>query len=71
MPELPELPEIGPLFEDGVAIDAALAGAALSAQREARALGRPLVVWENDHLTEVPTDQIPGRSPASTPSTTG
>ena len=53
---------IGALFEDGAAIDAALAEAALAAQREARLLGRPLVIWQEGQLTEVPPDPIPAES---------
>ena len=43
--------EIGPLFIDGAVIDAALTAAAQAAVREARMLGRPLVVWQDGRVS--------------------
>jgi hypothetical protein len=67
---VPEPGNISALFEDGAAIDAALAQAAEAARREARLLGRPLIVWQDGQVVEVPPDQLPVDSAASTPSTT-
>jgi hypothetical protein len=60
---VPEPPEINALFEDGAAIDAALARAAETARREARLLGRPLIVWNDGQVVEIPPDQIPVSAP--------
>lgn len=43
--------DIGLIFEQGDAITSALAKAALAAQREARVLGRPLIVWQDGGLS--------------------
>lgn len=51
--------DIGRVFEDGVAIDAALAAAAQSAVREALLRGRPVVVWQDGQVVELPAEQIP------------
>ena len=67
---MPEPGNISALFEDGAAIDAALARAAEAARREARLLGRPLIVWQDGQVVEVPPDQIPAGSPRAAPSTT-
>ena len=67
---MPEPGTISALFEDGAAIDAALAKAAEAARREARLLGRPLIVWQDGQVVEVPPDQIPADSPRAAPSTT-
>ncbi len=64
---VPEPVDISALFEDGAAIDAALARAAEAARREARLLGRPLIVWQDGHVVEVPPDQIPVDAPQTTP----
>ena len=50
--------DIGKLFEDGLAIDSALEAAYVSALLEARRLGRPIVVWKDGHVLEVPPDEI-------------
>jgi hypothetical protein len=65
---VPESGNISALFEDGAAIDAALAKAAEAARREARLLGRPLIVWQDSRVVEVPPDQIPVGSPLAAPS---
>jgi hypothetical protein len=67
---VPEPPNIVALFEDGAAIDAALARAAEAARHEARLLGRPLIVWQDGQVVEVPPDQLPAASPCAAPSTT-
>jgi hypothetical protein len=54
-----EARDIGTLFKDGAVIDAALASAAEAAVREARMLGRPLVVWQDGRVVELPPDQVP------------
>jgi hypothetical protein len=51
--------DIRRLFEDGAAIDAALAAAARSAVCEALLRGRPVVVWQDGQVVELPADQIP------------
>ena len=58
---MPERPEISALFEDGAAIDWALARAAEAALREARLLGRPLIVWQDGQVVEIsrPTSSVP------------
>ena len=45
--------DIKAIFEDGTAIDAALALAALAARREAQAQGRPLIVWQDGRVVEL------------------
>ena len=51
--------DIRRLFEDGTAIDTALAAAARAAVREARLLGRPLVVWQDGRVVELQPDELP------------
>ena len=63
---VPEPRDISALFEDGDVIDAALALAAEAARREARLLGRPLIVWQDGQVVEIPPDQIPVSSPPGT-----
>ena len=60
---MPESRDIRALFEDGAAIDSALAQAAEAARREARLLGRPLIIWRDGQVVEIPPDQIPVGSP--------
>ena len=50
--------DIGGLFEDGAAIDAALAAAAQSVVREARLRGRPVVIWQDGKVVELPADGV-------------
>ena len=49
--------DIRRLFEDGAAIDAALAAAAQSAVHEARLRGHPVVVWQDGQAVESLADQ--------------
>jgi mannose-6-phosphate isomerase-like protein (cupin superfamily) len=56
--------EIGPLFIDGAVIDAALTAAAQAAVREARMLGRPLVVWQDGRVVELPLEALPASLPS-------
>jgi hypothetical protein len=50
--DMTEPRDIKAIFEDGTAIDAALALAALAARREAQAHGRPLIVWQDGRVVE-------------------
>ena len=45
--------DIKAIFEDGAAIDAALAKAALAARQDAQAHGRPLIVWQDGRVVEL------------------
>ncbi len=51
--------DIGLIFEQGDAITSALAKAALAAQREARVLGRPLIVWQDGGVIDLLPNLIP------------
>jgi hypothetical protein len=45
-------------------IDAALTAAAQAAVREARMLGRPLVVWQDGRVVELPLEALPASLPS-------
>ena len=60
--DMTEPRDIKAIFEDGTAIDAALALAALAARREAQAYGQPLIVWQDGRVVELPPDLPERRS---------
>lgn len=50
--------DIQALFEDGRAIDAALAEAARNALIMHKRMGYPIVVWENGRVVWIPPEEI-------------
>jgi hypothetical protein len=50
--DMSEPRDLGAIFEERTAIDAALAKAAEQARREAQAHGRPLIVWQEGRVVE-------------------
>jgi hypothetical protein len=56
--DMTEPRDIGAIFAEGSAIDAALAEAAVAARREALAWGQPLIVWQDGRVVEVPPEDL-------------
>lgn len=50
--------DIGKIFEDGAAIDEAMANAAAEAAFRHKQRGIPLVVWENGRVRLIPPEEI-------------
>jgi hypothetical protein len=51
------------MFDEGIEIDEALEQAAREAYLLHKRLGRPIIVWENEQVVEIPPEEIEIESP--------